>query len=278
MGKRTITEKGFLSLLLTLMLFPAGRLGALQPQQDSDDVGGPKFSADAAGIFGKRCTACHTYGKGVKVGPDLKGVTERRKHDWLQKFIHASSLMIKSGDPTATSLFTEFKQQRMPDWTDLAPKQIDDILHYLSIGGPDIKPIDERNAQTATASDIQAGRELFYGVRPFKYVAQRCSSCHSIQGDGLRGGTLGPELTQTYLTYQDKTLTAFLRHSCYLRSTHSADDRYILPRESFSIKAFLRAAAAAGNVRLNSPRSAGNKSHPKTAAITVRPPPTGTNQ
>ena len=29
--------------------------------------------------FTTRCTACHTFGKGVKVGPDLKGVTERRQ-------------------------------------------------------------------------------------------------------------------------------------------------------------------------------------------------------
>jgi cytochrome c2 len=27
---------------------------------------------DAKKIFNQRCTACHTYGKGVKVGPDLK--------------------------------------------------------------------------------------------------------------------------------------------------------------------------------------------------------------
>src|SRR5438445_12654616 len=31
--------------------------------------------ADARKIFNHRCTACHTFGRGVKVGPDLKGVT-----------------------------------------------------------------------------------------------------------------------------------------------------------------------------------------------------------
>src|SRR5712664_665604 len=64
-------------------------------------------SAEAKMIFRKRCTACHTFGKGIKVGPDLKGVNERRKPDWLLKFIHASSNVIKSGDTTATSLFAE---------------------------------------------------------------------------------------------------------------------------------------------------------------------------
>lgn len=278
MRRTKIARHLFLPLLLAVMLFQGTRLRALQPQQDEDDMAGPKFSAEAAGIFGKRCTACHTYGKGIKVGPDLKGVTERRKHDWLQNFIHASSLMIKSGDPIASSLFAQFKQQRMPDWTDLSPKQIDDILQYLSIGGPDIKPINERNAQTASTTDVQSGRELFYGLRPFKYAAQRCSTCHSIRGDGLSGGSLGPALTQTYLKYQDKALTDFLKHPCYPWATHSADDHYLSPRESFSIKAFLHAVAVGSNVGSQGPRSAGDKSHPKTAAITVQPAGAGTNQ
>lgn len=278
MRRRGISKQVFFSSVLVLLLFPGSRLGALQPAQQDDDSSGPKFSPEAAAIFGQRCTACHTYGKGIKVGPDLKGVTERRTHEWLQKFIHASSLMIKSGDPTATALFAQFKQQRMPDWTDLAPKQIDDILYYLSIGGPDIKPIDERNARTASTADVQAGRELFYGLRPFKYAAQRCSSCHSIQGDGLRGGSLGPELTQTYLKYQDGALTAFLRHPCYLWAAPSKDQRYLSPKESFFLKAFLRTAATHSNQGLNSPGSTGARSHPNTAAVVPRPPAAGTNQ
>lgn len=275
MRRRRIPKEGFLSLMLALLLFPGARLGALQTQQDNEETG-PKFSPEAAAIFGQRCTACHTYGKGIKVGPDLKGVTERRKRDWLQKFIHASSLMIKSGDPTATSLFAQFKQQRMPDWTDLSPKQIDDLLYYLSIGGPDIKPVDERNAQTASPADIQAGRELFYGRRPFKYAAQHCSSCHSVRGDGLRSGSLGPDLTLTYVKYQDRALTAFLRHPCYLWSTHADGQPYLSPKESFSLKAFLRSAAPRDSQGLNHPPGAGDKSHPKTAA--VQPPAAGTNQ
>src|SRR5216683_5702147 len=58
-------------------------------------------SAEAKMIFRKRCTACHTFGKGIKVGPDLKGVTDRRNRDWLLKFIRSSSTVIQSGDPAA---------------------------------------------------------------------------------------------------------------------------------------------------------------------------------
>src|SRR5262249_18267231 len=150
-------------LALVFLLTPGGSLQVVRAGDDDENAGGAKFSVEAAATFNGRCTACHTYSKGIKVGPDLKGVNERRKREWLLKFIHASSTVIKSGDPTATALFAQFKQQRMPDWVDLSDKQINDILDYIAIGGPDIKPADERNAETATAAETETGRKLFFG-------------------------------------------------------------------------------------------------------------------
>jgi mono/diheme cytochrome c family protein len=210
--------------------------------QDEPESGGVKFSAEAAAIFNKRCTACHTYGKGIKVGPDLKGVNDRRKRDWLVKFVRGSSAVIKSGDPTATTLFSQFKQQRMPDWADLSEKQVNDIMDYIGVGGPDIKPADERNAELGTPAEIENGRRLFTGEARLQYGAQACAACHTVQGAGW-GGTLGPELTGTYLQYQDRALTEFLRHPCFRWGSGSAQARYLTTKESFSIKAFLRHAA-----------------------------------
>jgi mono/diheme cytochrome c family protein len=225
--------------LLVLALAPC----VIPHARASDDANsnGRQFSAEAAATFNKRCTACHTYGKGVKVGPDLKGVTERRRRDWLLRFIHASSSVIKSGDPTATALFAQFKQQRMPDWIDLSEKQIGDILDFLAVGGPDIKPLDEHNAETATLRDIEMGRKLFVGDEHFKYGAPPCVHCHTTRAIGFRGGNLGPDLTGTYLRYQDAALTLFLRHPCFSWETQAApSDRYLTANESFDIKAFLR--------------------------------------
>jgi cytochrome c2 len=211
---------------------------------DDDTAASIKFSAEAAAIFNKRCTACHTFGKGIKVGPDLKGVTDRRKRDWLLKFIHASSSVIKSGDPTATALFAQFNQQRMPDWTDLSDNQINDILQYLAIGGPDIKPADERNAELATPAEIEQGRELFFGKKPLRYGSLACSNCHSVQGGDLRGGKLGPDLTQSYSRYQDQALTAFLKQPCFGWQRKESDSQYLTAKESFALKAFLRQASS----------------------------------
>src|SRR5258708_25109621 len=170
------------------------------------------FSPKARLTFSQRCSACHTYGRGIKVGPDLKGVNDRRRHDWLLKFIHQSSAVIKSGDPAATTLFEQFKHQRMPDWTDLSEQDIDDILHYLRIVGPHIKPADERSAQTATAAEEEAGRKLFYGEHGFRYGAQSCNACHRPGGRGFSGGAAGPALSSSHSSSSGMGLATFPSH------------------------------------------------------------------
>jgi len=244
--KETFAIMKCLGFYLLLAFLAGGQIARAQNDADEEGGGRAKFSAEAAAVFNKRCTACHTYGKGTKVGPDLKGVNDRRKRDWLVRFVHASSRVIQSGDPTAAALFAEFKQQRMPDWTDLSEKQINDILDYIAIGGPDIKPFDERNAELATRAEIENGRRLFTGEMRLKYGAQACVVCHSAPGAGW-GGTLGPELSKTYFRYQDRALTEFLRHPCFQWSVGIFSPRYLTATESFSLKAFLRQAALQQN-------------------------------
>jgi len=207
-------------------------------------------AAEASKIFNQRCTACHTYGKGVKVGPDLKGVTERRTRPWLLKFIRSSQTVIESGDPTAKQLFQDFKSQRMPDWSDLSEEQVTSVLDWFAKAGPDEKPIDARNAETATASEIERGRSLFYGGAPLTSGGLACVSCHGVHEGGgdpdeLKGGTLGPNLTTAYTRYQDRALTLFFKHPCFRRQPDSTAAAYLTPKESFALKAYLREIAMA---------------------------------
>lgn len=201
-------------------------------------------TAEAKRIFTTRCMACHTFGKGVKVGPDLKGVTERRQRDWIVKFVRSSSTVIASGDPTATGLFEQFKQQRMPDWTDLSEAQIGSILDWLAINGPDQQDPDARAADLATAAQIETGRQLFHGARTMELGSIACASCHAIRdGASGGGGTLAHDLTDTYSQFQDGAMTQFLKHPCFLRSPDSTLPRFLTPEESFAIKAYLRDAS-----------------------------------
>jgi ubiquinol-cytochrome c reductase cytochrome c subunit len=201
---------------------------------------GASDPASAKGIFEKRCTGCHTFGKGVKVGPDLKGVTERHDRGWLLKFIRSSSSVIQSGDPAAVSLFQQFKKERMPDWTDFTPEQIGSIIDYFAADGPLQKEPDERHANTATVAEIAGGQRLFQGKTPLSAGGASCATCHSIHGAGWgRGGSLGPDLTATYFKYQDKALTDFLKHPCFKSAAKTSAGYHLTPQESFNLKAYM---------------------------------------
>jgi len=214
-------------------------------------------TAEAKKIFTTRCMACHTFGKGAKVGPDLKGVTERRERPWLLKFIRSSQTVIGSGDPTATGLFERFGKQRMPDWTDLSEPQIGSILDWLAINGPDQQDADARFAESATTAEIDAGRLLFHGGRGFVNGGVACAACHSIRDDdGRRGGTFASDLSTSYSQYQDGGMTQFLRHPCVQRFPESTLPAFLAPEESFALKAYLRTAALTDQSDSGGPRVA----------------------
>jgi hypothetical protein len=56
-------------------------------------------------------------------------------------------------------------------------------------------------------------------------------------------GTLGPDLSDVYRKYQDRALTLFLKHPCFLREPEMSAAGYLTPTESFAIKAYLRQAS-----------------------------------
>jgi len=200
-------------------------------------------TAEAKKIFTTRCMACHTFGKGVKVGPDLKGVTERRQRPWLLKFIRSSSVVIASGDKTANDLLTQFNQLRMPDWTDLSEDQVTSILDWLAANGPDVQEIDARAAESATLAEIENGRQLFHGDRALTNGGAACMACHSIRDTGAAlGGSLARDLTDAYADYQDGAMAQFLKHPCFQRLPESANTTFLTLAEAFYIKAYLRQA------------------------------------
>jgi mono/diheme cytochrome c family protein len=223
----------------------------------------PAGAVDPKKVFNQRCTACHTFGKGIKVGPDLKGVTTRRQRPWLLSFIRSSQTVISRGDPVATELYRTFKKQRMPDWTDLSPQDVTAILDWLAADGPDQKPADERDAELATAADVARARALFEGRVGLASGGAACASCHAIRDHEHRGGgTLGPDLTSAYLRYRDRALTLYLRHPCTPREPELGSGRYLEPDEAFALKAYLREAALAASPFATYPITEAKRGHP----------------
>ncbi|HEY2362678.1 MAG TPA: SCO family protein [Candidatus Angelobacter sp.] len=81
-------------------------------------------------LFATRCAPCHTIGNGVKIGPDLQGVTSVRDHTWLFRFIQKPDVMLTEKDPLATALFKQYKEIRMPN-VRLGPDDTEALVKYL---------------------------------------------------------------------------------------------------------------------------------------------------
>lgn len=62
-------------------------------------------------IFTQKCTACHNIGKKL-VGPDLTGVVEKRRPEWIMNMI-MNPIEMLSKDPEAKALLAEFNNLPM---------------------------------------------------------------------------------------------------------------------------------------------------------------------
>lgn len=81
-------------------------------------------------LFKKLCAPCHTIGVGDRVGPDLRGVTERREYAWLESFIRHPDMVRARKDPVALALVAKFPGVRMPA-LGLGEADAADLIAYL---------------------------------------------------------------------------------------------------------------------------------------------------
>lgn len=69
----------------------------------------PTLAAAGKKIFDEKCSACHKIGEKY-VGPDLKGVTQRRSPEWVMNMILNPQEMTQK-DPVAKELLGTFLTQ-----------------------------------------------------------------------------------------------------------------------------------------------------------------------
>jgi mono/diheme cytochrome c family protein len=145
-------------------------------------------------LFQEKCVACHTVGKGDLVGPDLKGVTEKRPREWLEQWIAAPDAMLAKKDPVAISLLHQFRDVPMPN-QGLKTSEITAILAYLETAGA-AGTREPATSAPAVQGNPEIGKDLFTGGVRFQNGGPPCMACHSVGGIGaLGGGQLGPDLT-----------------------------------------------------------------------------------
>jgi len=213
----------FLTVLSLLGFFPSISHAAFNPPE----------------VFEKKCSSCHTVGGGDDIGPDLKGVNERRSQEWLLKMITSSQDLIGSGDPIAVGLFNKYKKKKMPD-TELSKDEIVELLEFIKTGGPAEQAMDAKPATDATAAEIVLGKKIFLGTHPLSNGGPACLACHAVGNVGpLGGGTLGPDLTQAYSRYEDKGLSRALQKMGFPVMQEIYYKKPLTEAEAYALKAFL---------------------------------------
>ena len=106
---------------------------AAEPLEHHNFPATPGEPADAEAAQGKllfesKCVACHSIGQGVKIGPDILGVTMRRSDAWLARWLESPEAMLASDD-TAKALLKR-SPLPMPN-QNLSPQDIRALMKYF---------------------------------------------------------------------------------------------------------------------------------------------------
>ena len=105
---------------------------------------------DGEQIFKANCTACHSLGKTKLIGPGLEGITDKRKKEWLKKWINNSSDLIASGDPDAVAIFEEYNKVAMTNFY-FADDEFEALFEYLK--NPPVEEVVAESTSEVIASE-----------------------------------------------------------------------------------------------------------------------------
>jgi nitrite reductase (NO-forming) / hydroxylamine reductase len=128
----------------------------------------------------KGCIGCHSFGGGDSAtGPDLKGVTQRRTEDWLNRWIKDPAGMLKS-DSAAQELAKKYPNA-MPSLPvdDNELKQL--VAYFKSQDGEAPKTA---KFEPLSDKEFSEAKDIFF---------QRCSGCHGAKRWGATGPSLLPD-------------------------------------------------------------------------------------
>jgi mono/diheme cytochrome c family protein len=124
----------------------------------------PAWAQDGQALFQEKCSACHSIGGGDVLGPDLKGVTAKRDHEWLEHWIREPEEMINQGDPLATQLLKQYNDMPMPS-AGLSPAEVNAVLAYIEAqSGSGATPPSGAVAEPVPLGNPSVGQALFTGA------------------------------------------------------------------------------------------------------------------
>lgn len=208
-------------------------------------------------IFQQKCAACHLTGSDRLVGPGLAGVTTRRDHAWLKRFIMQPDQVLASGDSIATALLEEY-QVPMPN-IGTTDAEAEALIAYLSAaeaaGGTDAPPAA---VEQVTEEQIVLGQDLFQGTRRLANGGPTCNSCHEVTNDAvIGGGILARELTTVFSRLGGPGVRAILGSPPFPVMQRAYQDTPLTEEEVTALVGFLERADA--EQALHQPRDYGIK-------------------
>ncbi|GAB3514586.1 c-type cytochrome [Emticicia fontis] len=83
-------------------------------------------------LFKDNCSQCHAVTNEAVVGPGLQGIEQRKKVDWIRKWVRNPKKVLDSGDKYANELYVKFNKTQMTAFPDFKDEDIDAILKYIA--------------------------------------------------------------------------------------------------------------------------------------------------
>jgi len=220
---------------LTLLIF----LQLLAPVQVSADQGKE--------LFDKQCASCHTLGGGDSGGPDLKGVTAKRPHEWLETVIMEPNKLTVAKDPVQVELVKKYGYE-MPNLGIGHDDALKIIVYLAGASGAGAAsgslPAGEEMATAATPQLIAQGKALFTGEQPFAKGGAPCLSCHPFRHPEMQGGNLAADLTGLYERMGEQGVRGVLKSLKFPIMKKIYADRPLTDEEITALAAFTKDAAA----------------------------------
>jgi mono/diheme cytochrome c family protein len=144
--------------------------------------------------FRTHCSACHTVGAGVHIGPDLAGVTKRRSREWLSRFIREPDRMRAERDPIAVELADAYKSTTMPNLA-LSPEAVEGVIAFLDSSASAAPPAETAATSTAAAAPSAEKVALSTAVVDAYLRIQEALSADRVDGVGEAARTIAAEAT-----------------------------------------------------------------------------------
>ena len=199
---------------------------------------------DVEAFFKQNCAACHTIGGGKLLGPDLKGVTRARDHEWLEKWLQNPQVMIDSGDAVAVKLKEEYGGMVMPAAPGMTPQMAESLLKFIAAKSgatSESSKASPAREEPFTDKQVAEGKALYLGSQKFQEGGAPCVACHAVKSTGgaLGGGQLGPDLTLVYKRLNGrKALEAWLSNPASATMKPIFSKRPLKPAEIDALTAF----------------------------------------